>query len=167
MTEQLEGQESLFDQDIWFGRTSPEPSRPTAARISKPSSPKSSASRNQRLPMFLCLTADGLWRDASQIPGGGGAWLGEYTTRSFGEKPCTLTEESSYPALPSGVEDSRLSQILVDEAHPKYYLSERACQGILNRAAKRGKELPEVLKNALTSQATHSASKGGCDIPTS
>lgn len=165
MTEQLEGQESLFDQDIWFGRTSPEPSRQMAAKISRPSSPRSSASRNQRLPMFLCLTADGLWREASSETDG--VWRGAYTTRSFGERPSTLTEESSFPALPSGVEDSRLSQILVEEAHPKYYLSERACQGILNRAEKRGKELPEVLKNALMSQATHSASKGGCDIPTS
>ena len=163
MTEQLEGQESIFGLDIWCGRTSPEPSPQTAAKISKLSSRKSSASKSRKAPMFLCLK-DGLWLDASSETDG--VWRGAYTTHSFGEKPCTLTEESSYPALPSGVEDSRLSQILVDEAHPKYYLSEKACEGILRRAEKRKKELPEMLKAALMSQATHSASKGGCDIPT-
>jgi hypothetical protein len=42
-----------------------------------------------------------------------------------------------------------LSQIL--EANPltKYSLSPRACQGILRRAEKRGKELPEMLQKAL------------------
>ncbi|ORT99059.1 hypothetical protein D081_2238 [Anaerovibrio sp. JC8] len=35
----------------------------------------------------------------------------------------------------------------------KYYLSQRACQGILRRAAARGKELPQVLKLALERQA--------------
>ena len=35
----------------------------------------------------------------------------------------------------------------------KYYLSPKACQGILLRASVRGKELPEVLKKALERQA--------------
>ena len=34
-----------------------------------------------------------------------------------------------------------------------YYLSPKACQGILSRASKRGKELPQVLKAALERQA--------------
>jgi hypothetical protein len=46
-----------------------------------------------------------------------------------------------------------LSQILEDSPHPKYSLSAKACQGILNRAAKRGKELPPELKAALEAQA--------------
>ena len=36
---------------------------------------------------------------------------------------------------------------------PKYTLSQKACQGILNRAARRGKELPKALLDALTEQA--------------
>ena len=55
-----------------------------------------------------------------------GALLGGYTTRSFGEYP---KEENA----------SRLSQILEECAPPKYYLSERACRGILTRAARRDK----------------------------
>lgn len=43
----------------------------------------------------------------------------------------------------------------------KYYLSEKACQGILNRAERRGKELPKMLKDALIQQA--SLSKLGGD----
>ena len=44
---------------------------------------------------------------------------------------------------------SSLSQILQANAPEKYYLSAKACQGILNRAKKRGKELPTMLKEAL------------------
>lgn len=36
----------------------------------------------------------------------------------------------------------------------KYYLSPKACQGILRRASERGKELPEILKKALIRQAS-------------
>ena len=68
-----------------------------------------------------------------------GALLGEYTTHSFGESP---REENA----------SRLSQILEDSAPQKYYLSEKACAGILNRAQKRGKELPYELREALERQ---------------
>ena len=47
---------------------------------------------------------------------------------------------------------SRLSEILQTDASEKYYLSTRACEGILRRAEKRGKELPKILKNALMNQ---------------
>lgn len=46
-----------------------------------------------------------------------------------------------------------LSQILEANADSKYYLSPKACQGILRRASIRGKELPSVLKTALERQA--------------
>lgn len=57
-----------------------------------------------------------------------------------------------------GAKESFLSQILqkADDVPKKYYLSSRACQGILNRAAKRGKQLPEILKKALEMQANQS-----------
>ena len=47
---------------------------------------------------------------------------------------------------------TKLSDILEEDADPKYFLSSRACQGILNRAEKRGKQLPEILKTALENQ---------------
>lgn len=49
--------------------------------------------------------------------------------------------------------ESILWQILEDKPHPKYYLSRKACQGILCRASERGKPLPEQLRIALEIQA--------------
>lgn len=49
--------------------------------------------------------------------------------------------------------ESSLSQILEETPHQKYYLSAKACTGILKRAEKRGRELPEILKEALIRQA--------------
>ena len=46
-----------------------------------------------------------------------------------------------------------LSSILTDSVPDRFSLSPKACQGILRRAAKRGKELPEVLRLALERQA--------------
>jgi hypothetical protein len=54
---------------------------------------------------------------------------------------------------PKEEKGSTLSQILEATPPPKYYLSEKACLGILRRAEKRGKELPEILKKALIKQA--------------
>ena len=65
--------------------------------------------------------------------------LGEYTMRSFGECPSVAVE-------------LRLSAILEDCPPPKYFLSAKACQGILNRAERRGKKLPEELEMALRVQ---------------
>jgi hypothetical protein len=44
----------------------------------------------------------------------------------------------------------------MEKVPEKYYLSEKACRGILRRAAVRGKKLPEVLKIALQRQANMS-----------
>ena len=80
--------------------------------------------------------ADGKWRSWET----GGALRGVYSTHSFGECPSVAVE-------------SRLSQILEDTPHRKYYLSARACKGILNRAERRGKALPEELYRALMQQS--------------
>ena len=47
-----------------------------------------------------------------------------------------------------------LSEVLELDVSEKYYLSQKACQGILRRAEKRGKELPEALKSALVAVAS-------------
>ena len=66
---------------------------------------------------------------------------GDVSTRSFGE-------------FPKEEDVSILSQILMVGVPEKYYLSQKACLGILNRADARGKELPELLKKALLRQAS-------------
>ena len=143
MTETLEGQVGLFDLDTWSGRTSPEHSAAEnqKARISPPSSKKSSKSQN-RAPLSMCVyrTEDGQNPGVTTLKMAPGALLGEFTTHSFGESP---REENA----------SRLSQILEACPHPKYSLSARACEGILRRAERRGKELPPELKTALEQQS--------------
>lgn len=47
---------------------------------------------------------------------------------------------------------TKLSNVLETAADEKYNLSKKACEGILRRAANRGKELPEILKQALENQ---------------
>jgi hypothetical protein len=51
--------------------------------------------------------------------------------------------------LPSDAAVSSLSQVLEPQVASKYYLSPKACAGILRRAEKRGKKLPERLAAAL------------------
>ena len=147
---EVDGQMSIFDLGSWFGKTSPEPLVQTTAKTSEPSLKKSSASKIKP-PLFLDLrTANG--HQAAAYWATAGAWHGEYTTRSFGE-------------YPSEERESRLSQILVGGgAHPKYFLSARACQGILRRAEKRGKKLPEILEQTLRKQSAFksvAANRGG------
>lgn len=69
-----------------------------------------------------------------------GAWLGECMTRNTGECPNAAVE-------------SRLSQILEATPQEKYRLSGKACRGILRRAERLGKKLPEILERVLTAQA--------------
>jgi hypothetical protein len=49
---------------------------------------------------------------------------------------------------------SSLADVLQAEAPEKYYLSSKACEGILRRANKRGKTLPEPLQKALEGQSS-------------
>jgi hypothetical protein len=59
----------------------------------------------------------------------------------------------------SGAVASSLSDILeTGDLPPRYFLSATACKGILRRAEKRGKELPEALGRALESVAESKAS---------
>lgn len=55
----------------------------------------------------------------------------------------------NFGECPNEERESRLSWILEDNVPEKYYLSARACEGILNRASRRGKALPEILHTAL------------------
>lgn len=136
---QMAEQMSISDLGIWSGRTSPEPCPLTREKTSEPSS-KRPPKWSKKTPIYLDLRrGGGHTQDASWEMGG--PLLGEYTMHSFGEFP---KEENA----------SLLSQILVEEAHPKYSLSAKACQGILNRASRRGKELPEILRTALEKQAS-------------
>src|SRR5579875_2023766 len=59
---------------------------------------------------------------------------------------------SEYPR--DGVASSLSDVLETGEVPRRYYLTPRACRGILRRAEKRGKELPEALKSALMGVAS-------------
>jgi len=140
----MDGQQTIFDLDIWSGKMCQELLAQTREKTSEQSS-KRPRKWQKGMPAYLDLRmADGHTPDASWEMGG--ALLGAYTMRSFGE-------------CPSEERESRLSQILEENPHPKYCLSERACQGILRRAENRGKTLPPMLEMALRNQAGRSASR--------
>ena len=136
MPDQAE-QELTLDRALWFGRRYRALSASTGGQISQQSSKKQSVSQNQKPPIVRYLAKGGLLPDVSWETDG--QLLGECSTLSIGESPSVAVE-------------SRLSQILEVNPHPKYSLSQRACQGILNRAERRGKELPEMLRTALEMQ---------------
>jgi hypothetical protein len=59
---------------------------------------------------------------------------------------------SEYPS--DGGASSLLDILETGELPQRYYLSGTACRGILRRAEKRGKELPEALRSALLAVAS-------------
>ena len=73
---------------------------------------------------------------------------GECLTLNIGESPNVAVE-------------SFLSRILqpMTDVPQKYYLSPKACQGILRRSQERGKELPEELRIALERQARNTSER--------
>lgn len=148
MQEQITMQEYLSDLGLWSGKTCPVLSQATTEKISASCS-KKLPELPTRPPIFLDLR------------GGIGAPLvllweedflsrGDYTTRNFGECP---NEENV----------SLLSQILEAKPSEKYFLSAKACRGILDRANRKGKSLPIKLEEALIKQAglSHSLSEPG------
>jgi hypothetical protein len=133
-----------------FGKTYPEHSVPTEEKISGPCWKNLPAWNSQTL-QFLDLRrgADGAKPEQSLETDG--LWLGDSLTLNIGEKPSmtAVQEVCSAWGPHSAAKESLLSQILEVNAPEKYYLSARACQGILTRASRRGKKLPELLEAAL------------------
>ena len=71
----------------------------------------------------------------------GTVWHGEYWTRNFSE-------------WPKDADVSFLSDVLeTRDVPPRYFLTARACAGIIRRAETRGKALPSVLRAALEAVA--------------
>lgn len=120
-----------------FGRMSPELSVLTAEKISAPCWKNLPAWNNQTL-QFLDLRGggDSVGNEPGQSSETDGVWLGDSWTVNISE----------WPSVESV---SLLSSTLEVNAPERYYLSARACQGILTRASRRGKKLPDLLQTAL------------------
>src|SRR5690625_1383996 len=132
-------------QDMQCGKMSVEPSPQIKEKTSKVSSRNSVRSRPRKLISLNRIngkTQEKCWEITTQLPGE------SLTTQLPGES--LMHNIGEYP---SEENESFLSQILMEEVHPKYYLSQRACEGILRRAKQRGKELPEILQKVLEKQA--------------
>ena len=68
-----------------------------------------------------------------------------------GPTECWTLNTLEYPSV---VVESSLSRVLeTGELPPRFYLSAKACSGILRRASKRGKALPPMLQAALMQAA--------------
>ena len=134
-------QVSLFAPDFFAGKTSPahSPAGSRKARTSESFSKRSSELSS--IPyMFLDLSEDAgnllgesYWETLSP-------WRGDALMLNTGVSPREERESS-------------LWQILEEQPHPRYYLTRKACLGILRRSAERGKDLPPQLKEALEIQA--------------
>ena len=134
-------QVSLFAPDSYAGKTSPahSPAGSRKARTSESFSKRSSELSS--IPyMFLDLSEDAgnllgesYWETLSP-------WRGDASMLNTGVSPREERESS-------------LWQILEERPHPRYYLTRKACLGILRRSAERGKDLPPQLKEALEIQA--------------
>ena len=126
-----------YIQDSLYGKTFPEHSAATKEKISELSS-KSLSRSSSRQPLCLKFRReDGLTPTVTSETDG--ALLTEFSMLNTGEFPSVDVE-------------STLSQILEANAPEKYSLSAKACEGILRRAERRGKDLPPMLKEALEQQ---------------
>lgn len=157
MVEQM----SLFSLDSCYGKTYQghyPAHQETKGQISKPSSQSVLESKKRMPLMCLSLKAVGQMPEFSWEEDG--ALLGKYQTYNISDAPKDgkdwLFCATSMEWLP---QKSCLSSILL-EADPKYRLSVKACQGILNRASRRGKALPGILETALKQMIQQSNEDG-------
>ncbi len=117
-----------------FGKTCPEPSAATGERISD-ACLKNLRKSQAGTYLYLDLRAESgimperSWETITVSPGA-------YSMRNTGE-------------YPRDAEESTLWQILQEDAPERYCLSAKACEGILRRAERRGKALPQILRDAL------------------
>ena len=140
-TDHEAGQVSIFGPDLWYGKMCREPSPAESGKARTSASSWKRSSELSAVPfMSLDLTpghgnllGESYWELIS--PYAGGAW--------------TLNTGVS----PRGARESSLSRILQGAPPTKYYLTPRACLGILRRAFERGKALPKKLERALKIQA--------------
>ena len=132
---------SMFGQDLWHGRTCPAPSARERPRA------RTSGSFWRRSSALNAIPFQSL-----DLTPGAGNLLGEFYWELISPwrgGASTLNTGVS----PKDAKESSLSQILQADPPLKYYLSPKACLGILRRAFERGKELPKKLERALKIQA--------------
>ena len=132
---------SMFGQDLWYGKMFPAPLVQERQRA------KTSESFWRRSSALTAIPFQSL-----DLTPGAGNLLGEFYWELISPwrgGASTLNTGVS----PRDAKESSLSQILQADPPLKYYLSPKACLGILRRASERGKALPPKLERALKIQA--------------
>lgn len=127
-----------------FGRTYPELFQVTAERILEPCLKKS------QTPIFQCLQV---------VNGQPQEWLEGAKLTPLGES--LMLNIGEYPNVEN---ESTLSEILEDNVPEKYYLSAKACLGILRRAKNKGRKLPDNLRIALEQKVAEGGEVLGIDF---
>jgi hypothetical protein len=137
-------------------KTSPSPaSEPASTDSAAPSSGSSCGSQmtfslpgdgfSQRTsPVYSVRVADGISLPSS----------GRWPTSGFTTSPGELWTAGSSEFPSGGGASSSLPDVLEVDVPARYSLSPRAAAGILRRAQKRGRELPEALRTALETLAS-------------
>ena len=137
----VDGQVSLFAQDTCAGKMCQERSAQGRPKERTSGSSWKKSAKLAAIPyMSLDLTpghgnllGESYWEILSPLLGG--SWMLNTGVSPREGRACSL------------------SQILEDSPPRKYYLSRKACLGILRRARERGKPLPPQLEAALKVQA--------------
>ena len=99
-------------------------------------------------PTFFPVTKEGIWRLSSKGWKNSGIRLNTgFLTAKISEAPLNVEGESL-----------SLADLLQEDSDvdPKYYLSPKACTGILRRARKSKRPIPETLEKALETVAEQS-----------
>ena len=147
-----EGQVCLFDQDSCAGKTS-QGSLAQGRRKARTSG--SSSRKSAKLVAIPYLFLD--------LTPGHGNLLGEFRWELRSPLRSGLWTLNT-GVSPRDARASSLSQILEDSPPRKYYLSRKACLGILRRSRERNKPLPRALNIALMAQAGLIRISGSVDV---
>ena len=111
-----------------------------------------SSNKGEDFRAVLEETAKVADRDA-RVPRFEGKWPGAGCIMGSGWSIAWRVHDAQFWGVPQRRKRIALVADFGGGAHPKYYLSAKACLGILRRAEKRGKELPEILRLALERQS--------------
>lgn len=148
---EVEGQMSIFDlSGMPFGKMCQVPSVAMGVQTSDVCLKNWQELKNLKY-QYLCLNQES-GKHQERLLAMDGVLLGEQWMLNIGECPSEMEIQQIctwYGVHRKDVEESVLSLILEDTPLEKYCLSQKACEGILRRAEKRGKNLPDILRKAL------------------
>ena len=178
MTELMDGQVSMFDQDTWSGKMSvvqyhQESQEEKTSELSW----KSWRGLSKKESQFLDLRKEsGTKLESSSAMDGqllGGcqtANIGVFLNVEEGLRSLLTSQDTMHLALflsrtntteaPCEEIQSNLSDILEENPDPKYILSAKACLGILTRARQRGKNFPQNLEDVLIQKVVEETEYG-------